>query len=147
VTNAPNREGAIIEKAQDMAVLYHEGQLDKAGQPYYLHALRVSGAGKTTEEQVLEAIHDLLEDTQVAPAALRYCFGDDMMVALAAITREPGESYWQYIERCGRNSLARAVKINDLRDNLGRVDSLPDQKEAEGLASRYVRALKQLGGF
>jgi hypothetical protein len=136
-----------VEHAQDLAVRFHEGQTDKAGQPYALHVLRVSAAGTTESERILGAIHDLLEDTQIRPGVLMSAFGEEIILALLAITREPGEGYRAYIERVGKNPLARAVKINDLRDNLGRMDLIPDRAEATRLVTRYIGALKQLGAL
>ena len=136
-----------IQAAQEMAVRFHECQVDKAGRPYFLHVLRVSAAGRNENEQVLGAIHDLFEDTHCTPSLIKMTFGFEILQALIAITREPHEVYRAYIARVNKNSLARAVKINDLHDNLGRLGMLADQKEAGRLATRYRAALTQLGSL
>lgn len=136
-----------VEQAQDLAVRYHEGQVDKSGMPYFHHVLRVSAAGASENEQILGAIHDLFEDTQIRHGVVMTLFGEEIVLALLAITREPGESYRAYIARVAKNPLARAVKINDLRDNIGRLDLLPNRDEAIGLATRYMNALRELGAL
>ena len=136
-----------IQAAQEMAVRFHECQVDKAGRPYFLHVLRVSAAGMTEDEQILGAIHDLFEDTHCSPSLIKMMFGYEVLQALIAISREPGETYRAYIGRVNRNNLARSVKINDLHDNLSRLGMLADQKEAGRLATRYRSALTQLGSL
>lgn len=143
---SPTMTDSLVQVAQDMAAVYHEGQVDKAGLPYFFHVLRVSASGATTQEQVLGAIHDLLEDTNVRPLLIQSIFGDDIARALAVITREPGESYRAYIDRVAKNPLARAVKITDLKDNIGRLGTLP-LDEADRLYKRYHEALTILGGW
>ena len=122
----------------------HEWLKDKAGQPAILHPLRVGAAGKTEAEQIVGFLHDVLEDTEYPRAVIRAAFDPEIMDALDAITRFYSETYREYITRVSKNPLAKVVKINDLRDNLGRLYSLP-YNEAEGLLIRYRRALVQLG--
>lgn len=135
----------LLQIAHELAARYHRDQVDKAGQPYVMHLLRVSAAGTDLNQQVLGAIHDLLEDTQVQVEYLRTLFSDDVMTALSAVTRETGESYRAYITRVGKNPLAKAVKTNDLFDNLSRLHHLP-VAEAIPLYKRYSEALVQLWG-
>ena len=45
-------------------------------------------------------------------------FDIDVIVALQSITRQQGEDYMDFIKRVGQNSLATAVKIRDLEDNM-----------------------------
>lgn len=127
---APDR----VEEAVRIAAIALVGKPDTL-----LHALRVGLAGSTDDERVLGFLHDVIEDTTFSADILRFKFGVNMMLALAAITREPGEGYSAYITRVERNQLAKAVKINDLKDNLAR----PGRNE---LKERYRRALAQLEG-
>jgi len=131
------------ETAIRWATLAHEGQLDKQGQPYVLHVLRVGLAGKTQDERVVGFLHDVLEDTQFPPKVLRQAFGVKVGEALDAITRKEREVYTDYILRVKANPIARAVKINDLQDNLSRIAGLKPE-EQDVLKERYTRALEFL---
>lgn len=136
-------EHFLVEEAVRLATLAHTGQVDKAGQPYILHAVRVGAAGKDWKTQVVGFLHDVLEDTEMSDSTLRRVFGDEIMIALDSVTRAPGEVYATYIERASKNEIGRAVKVADLRDNLGRLSRLiPEQ---ESLRGRYQVALVQLG--
>ena len=133
-----------VEESIRLALQAFAGKLDKSGRPAILHSLRVGAAGKTPEEQVVGFLHDVLEDTDISESLLRNIFGDDIMFALDAITRVPGEVYSAYIRRVSTNLLATAVKKTDLYDNLDRLWQLPAE-EAEGLKRCYHKALEQLG--
>lgn len=138
-----------LSEAIRIAAVAHAGQMDKAGQPYILHVLRVGAAGHGLTEQIVGFLHDVLEDTDFPVNALRAVFDNDIIEALSAITRSPGEGYRFYIERVAKNPIARAVKINDLKDNLGRLHGSRFvggmTEETEGLRRRYRAALAQLG--
>ena len=61
----------MLERAIMLAAKRHEGQLDKGGQPYVLHPIRVMLHCDTIEEKTVAMLHDLLEDTDVTEAELR----------------------------------------------------------------------------
>lgn len=52
----------LLYKAIKIADKAHQGQLDKYGAPYIAHVLRVSQAGKTLDEKIVGALHDVVED-------------------------------------------------------------------------------------
>ena len=54
---------STLERAIEIATQAHKGQLDKAGNEYIGHPLRVMEAGKTTEEKILGVLHDVVEDS------------------------------------------------------------------------------------
>ena len=54
---------STLERAIEIATQAHKGQLDKAGNEYIGHPLRVMEAGKTTEEKILCVLHDVVEDS------------------------------------------------------------------------------------
>ena len=112
-----------IEDAILLATEAHRGQKDKAGLPYILHPLRAMSffvLPEEEEERMVAVMHDLVEDTEVTLAYLQVHAGYSRPVcdAVNALTRRPGESYMQYIERVAQNPLATKVKLADLRDNL-----------------------------
>lgn len=109
----------------------HQGQVDKAGNPYFLHPywmaenLRVWGA---PDQFVTVAwLHDVFEDTEASLDSFRpspelsrpsCTLRPQEVQALQAITRHDGETYQQYIDRVAKDLIACTVKVVDLCDNL-----------------------------
>jgi (p)ppGpp synthase/HD superfamily hydrolase len=108
-----------LERAIRLAARIHKGQLDRFGQPYILHVLRVVTHGRDVDEQVLGALHDVLERSELTVEDLREKgFAPQVLRAVVHITRDPKETYEAYIERVARDPLAARVKIHDLRDKM-----------------------------
>ena len=108
-----------LERAIELAVQYHKGQLDKVGQPYILHPLRVMQRCQGVTAQMVAVMHDLLEDTPVtSEMLLGEGFSPEVVDGLLGVTRQKGESYRDFVLRSGRNPLSRQVKLADLEDNL-----------------------------
>jgi len=110
---------SYLEKAIGLALRKHEGQVDKAGQPYILHSLRVMLKMPTATERIIAVLHDIVEDTDVTLPYVRTLFGDDVAEAVDRLTHRRGERYAAYIERiaAGPDS-AIHVKLEDLLDNM-----------------------------
>ena len=132
-----------IEAARELATRMHEGQVDKAGQPYITHPQRVASRLETPEAQVVGWLHDTVEDTDVTFADIEARFGPET-AAVDAVSRREGEDWEDYLERVRANPVARLVKISDLIDNsnLGRIPhvTLKDVKRQ----AKYNKALKKL---
>ncbi len=110
---------ATLERAIELAVHYHKGQVDKMGQPYILHPLRVMARCQGVEAQMVAIMHDLVEDTPVtAEMLLAEGFSQQVVDGLLGVTRRKGESYREFVLRAREHPLARAVKLADLEDNL-----------------------------
>ena len=108
-----------LDHATEIATAAHEGQRDRAGNPYILHSLRVMVACPEHPQQVVAILHDVVEKSRWTLDALRAeGLPDDLAAALDAVTRRDGEDYFDFVRRAGRNEIARVVKIADLRDNL-----------------------------
>lgn len=103
-----------------MAVQYHIGQVDKAGEPYILHVLRVALAQRDHLRRQIGLLHDVLEDCQITTGELRMRGVDCRVLAsVESLTRLPGEDYLgSYIPRILVDPLAPEVKLADLDDNL-----------------------------
>jgi (p)ppGpp synthase/HD superfamily hydrolase len=137
---------SLLEAAIEMAVRAHRKQVDKAGEPYILHPLRVMlrvrEQGYRVEVQAAAVLHDVVEDTAVTlddVAAL----DPAVAVLVDAVTRRPGEAYADFVRRAAKDPEARAVKLADVLDNRSRLDRLPPEA-AEPLAKRYEKALAVL---
>lgn len=130
-----------LERAIGLAASAHEGLQDKAGEPAILHSLRVMLRVEGTAERIAGVLHDVVEDTEWTLEKLRAeGFDDEIIDAIEALTRRPGEVYFDFCRRASRNRIARVVKLADLEDNLDptRVASLP--VEHRGLVTRYEKA-------
>ena len=111
----------MLEKAIEIAVEAHRGQLDKAGKIYILHPMRVMLRGKNETEQIIGILHDVVEDTPITIEMLRKeGFSEDILVALECITKQEGEEYGHFINRILKNPLATQVKLYDIEDNMNR---------------------------
>ena len=109
----------MLEKAIQIAIEAHQVQTDKAEAPYILHLIRVMNAGQTDNEKICGILHDLVEDTKWTFEDLKKeGFSEEIINALECVTKQPNESYSQFIERIKKNPLAVKVKINDLKDNM-----------------------------
>lgn len=112
-----------LDQAIEMALQAHAGQVDKGGQPYILHCLRVMLKMGTEQEMVLAVLHDVLED---APGQVVHGLDIDAGAVLNALCHEPREEYADYICRIVKvansgapmSKIAAKIKIADLEDNL-----------------------------
>jgi (p)ppGpp synthase/HD superfamily hydrolase len=131
-----------IEAAFEIALEAHRGQVDKNRDPYIMHAMRVALRGRSLDETVVGALHDVVEDTSITLDDLRARGATDRQLdAIEALTRKTGEKYEAFIIRLSGDFLAVNVKINDLLDNLS-----PERETPETLAlrPRYRWALQYL---
>ena len=136
-----------LERAIAIAALAHQGQVDKAGQPYVLHPLRMMLAVTTPEARMAAVLHDVVEDTAVTLDELRAeGFPPSVLEAVEALTKRPEEEndYMAFIRRVAPNPIAREVKLADLRDNsnLGRIPE-PTDRDRERIR-KYQRAIAYL---
>jgi GTP diphosphokinase / guanosine-3',5'-bis(diphosphate) 3'-diphosphatase len=84
---------STLERAIAIASGAHAGQVDKAGQPYILHPLRVMLRIASEAERIAEVLHDVMEDSGVTLELLRAeGFSSEIISAVDALTRRKGES-------------------------------------------------------
>lgn len=121
---------STIEKAIEIAAREHAGDVDKAGSPYLFHPLRLMFAVTTPFEQMAAVLHDVVEDTPVTLEELeREGFHPDVLAAVEALTKRPGEARLESATRAAANPIARVVKLADVTDNmdLGRISDPTDK--------------------
>jgi (p)ppGpp synthase/HD superfamily hydrolase len=136
---------STLERAIEIAASAHAGQQDKAGAPYILHPLRVMLHVTDPVQRIAAVLHDVVEDTAWTLEQLRAeGFGDEVISAVDALTKREGEDYFAFVDRAGRDPVARAVKIADITDNLDvtRIVNVTDRDRAR--MARYERALARL---
>lgn len=110
---------STLSRAIEIAIDAHEGMVDKAGEPYILHPLRVMLSLDTESERIAGVLHDVVEDSGWSLAALRdEGFAEAIVAAVDGVTRREGENYFDFCRRAGRAPISLAVKLADLEDNL-----------------------------
>lgn len=102
-----------------LAATVFKDKTDKAGQPYILHCLRVmNGVGPDPDRQVIAALHDVVEDTDTTlDDLIKLGFRPRIIIAVDLLTHRKETPYEEYIRAIFLNDDARAVKIEDLKDN------------------------------
>ena len=135
---------SVLDRAIEIAVKAHAGQVDKGGAPYILHPLRVMLRMQTEEERIVAVLHDVVEDSEITLDDLRSeGFAVAVIEALEALTKRPGESRIDAAQRAARIPLARIVKLADNAENsdLSRIPGLT-QKDHDRLEEyRKVREI------
>jgi (p)ppGpp synthase/HD superfamily hydrolase len=140
-------EFELLEKAIGIAVQAHHGQKRRNGAPYILHPLRVMGRLQTVREQIVGVLHDVVEDTDWTFDDLRReGFPEELLEALARVTKREGEDYEAFVRRSASNPLARKVKLADLEDNMDLRELTQVTEEDKARMQKYVRAWNFLKG-
>ena len=149
----------MIEDAITFAAQAHLGQLDRLGEPYIFHPLRVmllvKEAGGSEVEIAAAALHDVVEDTDTTVEELAELFSPEVAALVDTMSRRAGESYVEYMQRCvaGGPSAIR-LKQADLTDNSNpeRLARMASEQRAE-LEKKYEsgfevidNALRSLAG-
>ena len=136
-----------LERAIEIAVKAHSGQVDKAGQPYILHPLRVMMKMDNDTDRIVAVLHDVIEDTCITSLWLEKNFSYEVTDAIKALTKRRSEDYMDYIYRVVQDPIARRVKLADLDDNmdLGRLHVVKDEDWKRW--QKYRKAKEYLEGF
>ena len=149
-----------LEKAIKIAVKAHAGQVDKGGNPYILHPLRVMLSLNTEEERIVGVLHDVVEDCEgwTWQRLSGEGFSTKIIEALQSVSKTPEEEaeyrqlpegekldhYLEFVSRAKANKIGREVKAADIKDNLdiSRIDEITANDVARLV--RYKAALKIL---
>lgn len=109
---------STLDRAIEIAVKAHAGQIDKAGAPYILHPLRMMLRLTTDDERIVAVLHDVVEDSGVTLDDLRKeGFSGEIIEGVASVTKIEDEDYFDFIRRAAANPIGRRVKLADLEDN------------------------------
>ncbi len=133
------KRGELLDKMLVLATTEFSGKFDKGGAPYILHCLKVMYYLKTDDEE-LQCIglgHDLVEDTHVTYAQLRSMgFSERVIDGIKAMTKVPGETNDEYMDRIKKNPDAVKVKLCDLRHN-------SDIRRLKGVTAKDVARIEK----
>jgi hypothetical protein len=135
----------LREKAMQIAIKVHDGQVDKGGNDYISHPLRVEEMCDFHEDKIVALLHDTIEDGDITVDYLRMQgFPQSVIDAVLSVTRNRGEDYFDFIRRCQLNDTGRRVKIADLKDNMDitRLKELDDKDV--GRLKKYHKAYRIL---
>ncbi len=87
----PSADISLIEKAYKAAREAHEGQVRKSGEPYIIHPLCVgiilAELELDKETIVAGLLHDVLEDTTLAPEEIKEEFGEEVLLLVDGVTK------------------------------------------------------------
>lgn len=136
-----------LAKAIEIAASAHRNQVDKGGNPYILHPIRVMMSLNSEDEKIVGVLHDVVEDSDEwdFEHLKEEGFKEHILSALKSVTKvSDTEDYETFIERATRNQIGRNVKIADIRDNLDvtRLKTLNEEDFAR--INKYKIALLQL---
>jgi (p)ppGpp synthase/HD superfamily hydrolase len=108
-----------LERAIEIAVSAHKGQVDKAGKPYILHPLRLLFKMQTENEMIAAVLHDVVEDTDWTIEKLEAeGFNEEVIEAVNLLTKTKNVSEKDYFKKIKLNKIATKVKLADLEDNM-----------------------------
>ena len=133
-----------LEKVIKIAVEAHTGQVDKGGNPYILHPLRVMLSLDTEEERIVCVLHDVVEDCEgwSWERLKEEGCSEKIIEALQSVSKSKEEQaehrslqedkklehYLEFIKRARANKIGRNVKAADIKDNLdiSRIDDITE---------------------
>lgn len=116
-------------EAMKLAYAAHHGQVDKGGIPYIFHPIHLAEQMEDEYTTCVALLHDVLEDTAVTTEELAKLFPAEIVDAVRLMTHSKDEPYLDYVRRLKDNSIAKAVKLADLRHNSDE-SRMPDADEA-----------------
>lgn len=108
------------EEALKIAELWHRGQVRKfSGIPAITHPIEVARAFDDNDMKVISVFHDVIEDTEMTLDDLM-CLGapKNLVEVIEILSKPDDEDYLPYLLRCRDHSVARLIKIADVRHNL-----------------------------
>lgn len=113
-----------VEQAREIAYQAHGGQTKKTGGLVIEHVSRVAASVTGDQETIVAWLHDVVEKAEEWDLArLRHeGFAEDVVTAVEALTKRPGEEHAALVRRAAQNALAATVKHADLADNLAESD-------------------------
>lgn len=127
-----------LQRAIEIAVEAHKGQVDKGGNLYVLHPFRVMMSLDTEDEKIVGVLHDVVEDCEgwTWDRLRSEGFSGEVIDALMSVSKTREEEaefsrlkktaseeavrnhYFAFIKRAAANPIGRKVKVADIKDNL-----------------------------
>ena len=109
----------MLNLAIKIAVDSHRDQIDKGGNPYILHPLRVMLSMNNESDRICALLHDVIEDSVLTFDDLRnYGFTEELLQTIECLTKRVGEPYESFVKRVLADKRAIRIKIADIEDNM-----------------------------
>ena len=110
--------------ALEFAMFFHGRDQDRNGYLVLNHVITVAGfCSNSPVTAIVGLLHDIVEDTDCTVEMIRKKFNSEIADAVDAMTRRPGEKYFQeYLPRLMENRIAVKVKHADSTHNLERCE-------------------------
>lgn len=146
------KRGELLSKFIILATNAHAGQIDRAGQPYILHILKVLlnvhelfGDAVDEELECIAVGHDLLEDTDVTIEDILKIGGTKRITdAILALTKNSGQSYDLYVQTVLCNIDAMRVKLADIKHNADLTRLKKITKKDKERQHKYVKFYNEI---
>ena len=135
----------MTKRALQLCFDAHKDQTDKSGLPYVFHPFHLAEQMQDEDTTVAALLHDVVEDT-------RYTFDDlqamgfpaHILEALKLLTHNDAVPYMEYVAALKQNSIAKAVKLADLRHNSDRTRLDYIDERTEQRCAKYEAAIQLL---
>ncbi|MBR2970958.1 MAG: bifunctional (p)ppGpp synthetase/guanosine-3',5'-bis(diphosphate) 3'-pyrophosphohydrolase [Clostridia bacterium] len=135
----------LTKKALRLCFDAHKNQVDKTGLPYVFHPFHLAEQMTDEISTVCALLHDVVEDTEYTFDDIRNMgFPQEVIEVLRLLTHDHGVPYMEYVKKISTNTIAKQVKLADLRHNsdLSRMDII-DEK-ALSRTQKYKQAIELL---
>lgn len=144
-----------VARALHLCRKFHEGQVDKCGQPYWIHPFTVGMRGFHNNDLshiIVGLLHDIPEDTNISVKMLENLIEltEEEIEALNLLTRNKNTSYDEYINSIinSNNKIAISVKLSDLVHNSGlyrfRDAQIPITSTDEKRIDKYIHMVDRI---
>lgn len=123
----------------------HKDQRDKSGAPYVFHPFHLAEQMTDENTTIVALLHDVMEDTDYTIDDLQKMgFNNEVLLALSLMTHDPAVPYMEYVAAIKSNSIAKTVKLADLRHNsdMTRLETVTEKDKKR--ADQYLDAIKLL---
>ncbi len=141
-----------IQKAIDFAMMSHEGQFRKSGEPYVIHPILVAAivASISSDKVMVIAalLHDVVEDTEYTLEDIKELFGDEVALLVEGLTKlseireeelvssdsdekliKSALSFKKMLLVSIKDPRVLVIKLCDRLHNMMTLDSLPPNKQ------------------
>ena len=135
----------LTKKAIKISFNAHKNQVDKSGMPYVFHPFHLAEQMDDEYSVCVALLHDVIEDTDITIEDLKAeGFPKEVINAIELMTHSDSVLYLDYVKAIKNNSIARKVKLVDLKHNsdLSRLDNIDDM--ALKRAEKYKKAIEIL---
>ena len=123
----------------------HKEQKDKSGLPYIYHPIHLAEQMIDEATTCVALLHDVVEDTDVTfDDLINEGFTDEIIEALKLMTHDESIPYMDYVALLKDNSIARTVKLADLKHNSDdtRLDVIDEKSKKRN--EKYQKAIRLL---